>query len=161
MAESKSKKSTTKTKSTPKNSNNLKPQLYTHAGHVLTPNEFKFIEEYIVSGNGSEAVVKAGYKSKAPHGYANELLRKPYIADEIKYRIDEIKTAKTADAQEILEYFTSVLRGEIADQFGLEASLSERTKAAQELAKRIIDMPNRADAGTPEIKIKLDWSRDE
>ena len=36
-----------------------------------------------------------------------------------------------------MEYLTSVMRGEKKDQFDLDASLSERTKAASELARRL------------------------
>ena len=35
-----------------------------------------------------------------------------------------------------MQYLTSVMRGEKKDQFDLEASLSDRTRAAGELAKR-------------------------
>ena len=50
------------------------------------------------------------------------------------------------------------MRGEIKDQFGLDASLNDRTKAAQELAKRTVDVENRI-KGVPDtqISIKLDW----
>jgi hypothetical protein len=51
----------------------------------------------------------------------------------------QFEESKIASAEEILQYFTKVMRGEIEDQFGIEASLAERTKAAQELAKRKID----------------------
>lgn len=131
----------------------------THDGHTLTPNEAKFINEYIKTGNGKQSVLNAGYKSKAPSRYANELLNKPYINNEIKYRLEQAKTDAIADANEVMEYLTKVMRGELKDQFGLEASLSERTKAAQELAKRTIDIENKLKTsnktGDKEIKITL------
>lgn len=117
----------------------------TYTGHKLTPLEAKFIDNYIATGNGQQSVIEAGYKTRTPHIYAYNLLKKDYIAEEINHRLEEIKSQKTADAVEILEYLTSVMRGEIRDQFGLEAPLSERTKAAQELAKRQIDIPNKLD----------------
>ena len=49
------------------------------------------------------------------------------------------------------------MRGEEKDQFGLDAPLAERTRAAQELAKRIIDTVNDADVAVPEIKVTLNW----
>lgn len=59
-----------------------------------------------------------------------------------------------------MQYFTDVMRGKITDQFGLDASLSERTKAAQELAKRQIDIPNRlAGNEEPTLTIKLDFGQ--
>ena len=60
-----------------------------------------------------------------------------------------------------MEYFTKVMRGEINDQFGLEAPLNERSKAAQELAKRTIDIENRM-KGIPDqsVGIQIDWNMD-
>lgn len=133
---------------------------FTHDGHRLTPKENKFIDLYIELGNATEAVVQAGYNSKTPHAYANMLLRKNYIAGEIKFRTEQIHTSKIATAKEVMEYFTSVMKGEIKDQFGLEAPLSERTRAAQELAKRTVDIDNRlAGKADAEVKITLDWGR--
>lgn len=131
----------------------------TYDGHTLTPAEATFINEYIKTGNGKQSVLNAGYKSKAPSRYANELLNKPYINNEIRYRLEQAKTDAIADANEVMEYLTKVMRGELKDQFGLEASLSERTKAAQELAKRTIDIENKLKTsnktGDKEIKITL------
>ena len=72
--------------------------------------------------------------------------------------------AGVASGQEVMDFLTKVMRGEVADQFGLETPVSERLKAADMLAKRSIDIDNRM-AGkknmeTPEIQIKLDWGRE-
>ena len=58
-----------------------------------------------------------------------------YIAE----RMAELDEEKVATANEVLEYLTSVMRGEVQDQFDLEPSLSDRTKAASELARRLVD----------------------
>lgn len=72
----------------------------------------------------------------------------------------EARTESVAAATEVMEYFTRVMRGEEKDQFGLDAPLSERTRAAQELAKRTVDLENRmAGVSDQKIEIKLDWSR--
>ena len=110
-------------------------QITTNTGHELTINEDKFINLYLELGNGQQACIKAGYTTKNPHMYANRLLHKPYIAEEIKFRRDQAYAESQATAAEVMDYLTKVMRGEIKDQFGLEAPLSERTKAAQELAK--------------------------
>ena len=41
-----------------------------------------------------------------------------------------------ADVNEVLKFYTSVMRGDEKDQFGLDASLSDRLKAADSLMKR-------------------------
>ena len=60
---------------------------------------------------------------------------------EIAARVKALEDSKTADRTEILQFYTSVMRGEILDQFGIEASLDTRIKAANELAKHLIEIP--------------------
>lgn len=149
-------------KSTDENSNVdiTEHKIKTHTGHPLTIKEASFIDNYIQTGNGMRSVIDAGYTDNAPAQKANFLLKKAYIAEEINYRMNQAKTESIAGAEEIMRYFTSVMRGEIKDQFGLDAPLGERTKAAQELAKRKIDIPNKlAGNDAPELVIKLDWAR--
>ena len=151
----------TKTTNTRRGKKAHRESFSTHDGHALTPKEAKFIDEYIATGNARQSVIKAGYKSNTPSQYADKLLNKDYITSEINYRLEMARDESIADATEIMQYFTSVMRGEVADQFGLEASLAERTKAAQELAKRQIDIPNKLKGNDePTLTIKLDWGQD-
>lgn len=141
-------------------SNPYSKQYKTQTGHNLTIKEATFIDKYIELGNQRQAVIEAGYQTKVPGQYAQQLLDKQYIKEEIQYRLELAKSQRIADATEVMEYFSAVMRGEIKDQFGLEAPLGERTKAAQELAKRQIDIPNRINGKeTQEVKIVLDWNR--
>lgn len=108
----------------------------------LTPKEISFIENYMSNGyNGTLAVQQAGYRTKAPSRYASDLLGKSAVSEEIKSRIKAMDDAKIADATEILQFYTSVMRGEVLDQFDIEASLDTRIKAANELAKHKIELP--------------------
>lgn len=43
--------------------------LLTHTGHKLTPQEDSFITAFMQHKNGSQAVIDAGYRSKAPSAY--------------------------------------------------------------------------------------------
>ena len=142
-----------------------KEKLLTHKGEILSTLQAKFIDLYIELGSGRKAVIEAGYKCKNPDWQANSLLRTPKVIDEISYRMEQHKKDSIAKTDEILEYFTNVMRGKEKDQFGLDAPLSERTKAAGELAKRLIDIPNRLEAninktqqGQATVTISLDWS---
>ena len=115
--------------------------LYTHTGEKLTPQEAAFISAYMVHKNATQAVIEAGYRNKAPDKYGGALLARDKIREEISYRIKAIEDAKIAKSNEILQFYTSVMRGEVLDQFGIEASLDTRIKAANELAKHQIELP--------------------
>lgn len=144
----------------PTNKNGRATAYLTNSGHSLTPKEAIFIDEYVKTGNGKQSIEKAGYSGK-PSTFsqvANRLLNKDYIAEEINFRLEKAKNESIADANEIMQYFTDVMRGKVLDQFGLEASLSERTKAAQELAKRQIDIPQKLQGNEqPKLTITVDW----
>lgn len=72
----------------------------------------------------------------------------------------QLEKQTMATAQEVMEYFTAVMRGELQDQFGLDASLADRTKAAQELAKRTVDIENREKGKADSVtEIKINWRR--
>lgn len=106
------------------------------ADEKLTPKQKRFCEEYLKSGNATEAAKKAGYKEKAAHSMGAENLRKPAISAYIKRRTDEQEATQVADSNEILKFYTAVMRGEVKDQFGMDASLSDRLKAGDSLMKR-------------------------
>lgn len=129
---------------------------------VLNEKQKKFCREYVKTGNGMQSAIKAGYSKNAATVQASRLLTNDNIKAEIA-RLSEKRDIKRdekaiADAAEVMQYFSAVMRGEIKDQFGLDASLNDRTKAAQELAKRTVDVENRI-KGVPDtqISIKLDW----
>ena len=130
--------------------------------HDLTVQEQLFVNYYLETGRLRESVLAAGYQSKSPSSLGRRLLKKTAVAREIRRRVNKMARNSVMTAQEVMEYFTSVTRGEIKDQFGLDAPLSERTRAAIELAKRTVDIENRekgvADA---QIAIKLDWTRED
>ena len=131
----------------------------------LTGKEKKFVAEYLKTNNATKAWKSLGWdKGLSEHmtrQKAQRMLQKPNVKMEILRIMDKLENEAIANGAEVMSYFTSVMRGEIKDQFGLDAPLSERTKAAQELAKRTVDIENRK-AGEPDqlVAIKLDWSRD-
>ena len=106
----------------------------------LTPKQRAFADEYLKCGNATEAAERAGYSKKTATVIGAQNLTKLNILKYINERQKKIDDSRIADAAEILEYFTSVMRGQIKDQFDLEPPLAERTKAAVELAKRKIDI---------------------
>jgi phage terminase small subunit len=103
----------------------------------LTQKQKVFCEEYIKTGNASDAARKAGYSPKTAPFIGAENLKKPQISAYIKSRLDEQDAALVADANEVLRFYSAVMRGEIRDQFGLDPSLADRIKAADSLAKRL------------------------
>lgn len=102
----------------------------------MTPKQKKFCEFYVQSGNATDAARKAGYSPKTAEVIGLENLRKPGIKAYIAEIVGDQDKKRVADANEVLEFYSAVMRGEVKDQFGLDASLTDRLKAGDALMKR-------------------------
>lgn len=100
----------------------------------LTEKQKRFIDYYIETGNASEACRLAGYKGNNLDTMGSQNLVK--LSKFIKERLQEKENDRIASQDEVLEYLTKVMRGQIKDQFDLDASLQDRTKCAELLGKR-------------------------
>lgn len=107
-------------------------------GKELTPKQKAFCDEYLIDLNGARAYKKI-YKNikndATARVNASRLLTnanaKAYIAERMK----EIQNEKTADLEEVIRFFSSVMRGEVKDQFDLDATISDRLSAGRELMR--------------------------
>lgn len=111
----------------------------------LTPKQRSFADAYIECGNASEAARMAGYSKKTAADIGAENLRKPKISAYIRQRMEEQDARRVASADEVLRFFSSVMRGEVQDQFGLDPSLADRLSAGKELMKRYSAIDKAAD----------------
>ena len=95
-----------------------------------------FADYYIECGNATEAAKRAGYSENNVGENAAKTLKNPNVSAYIAERMEEQARKRVADANEVIEFYTAVMRGEVKDQFGLDASLSDRLKAGDSLMKR-------------------------
>lgn len=102
----------------------------------LTPKQKAFADEYLICGNATEAAKKAGYNPKSARQIATENLAKPSISVYIAERQKQIESSRIADVKEVMEFYSAVMRGEVKDQFDMDASLTDRLSAGRELMKR-------------------------
>ncbi len=78
----------------------------------MTEKQKRFCLEYIKNPNATQAAIKAGYNSKSARSIGSENLTKPDIQKYIQEALDKLEKEKIADANEVIKYLTSVLRGE-------------------------------------------------
>ena len=117
----------------------------------LTPKQKAFADYYIECGNATEAARKAGYKEESCRTIGCQNLTKRNISAYIAEHMQAQNEARVASADEVLAFFSSVMRGEVKDQFGLDAALSDRLNAGKELMKRYAAADNSARADVPQI----------
>ena len=114
----------------------------------MTEKQKKFCDEYLIDCNATQAAIRAGYNKNSARQIGQENLSKPYIQTYISEQLERIHSEKTADAAEVMEYLTAVMRGEHKEQtlqfigdgmqqiINIDVSEKERLKAAELIGKR-------------------------
>lgn len=93
----------------------------------LTEKQKRFIDYYIETANAAESARRAGYSEKTADRIGYENLRKLEVF--IQERLAAKQNSRIATQDEILEYFTKIIRSEKEDT-------NDRTKCAELLGKR-------------------------
>ena len=102
-----------------------------------------FADYYIETGNATEAAKRAGYSEKTAYSTGNRMLKNVEVSTYIAERTAPTEQKRIATGDEVMEFLTAVMRGEIKDAFDLPPSLADRKDAAKELAKRTVDIEAR------------------
>lgn len=102
----------------------------------LKPKELVFAEEWLKTTNATQSAIKAGYSERTAYSAGNRLLKKVDVKQYIDERLAEMQESSIADTNEVMQFLSSTMRGDIPDQFGLDPALNDRIKAAELLGKR-------------------------
>lgn len=118
----------------------------------MTGKQKRFAEEYLVDCNATQAAIRAGYSEKTAYSQGERLLKNVEVKNWIDEQLAQMQGNTIADAKEVMEYLTSVLRGESrgtelviesvgdymseAREVEKAPSEKEKLKAAELLAKR-------------------------
>lgn len=99
---------------------------------ALIPKELhrRFIEEYIILPNGTQAAIKAGYPEKNASHQASELLGKPHILNCVELGFLSVRASKTVTRERIEEELAKIAFGSVGnaltfDQHGVYFKNSE------------------------------------
>ena len=118
----------------------------------LTDKQRRFVDEYVKIGNATQAAINAGYSKHTAASCGAITLAKEHVRAAIDKQMAKMHEKNVADAEEVLLYLTSVLRGESISEevviegmgkgfsearaFSKKPSEDERLKAAGLLSKR-------------------------
>ena len=102
----------------------------------LKPKELIFAEEWLKTTNATQSAIKAGYSERTAYSAGSRLVKKVDVKQYIDERLAEMKENSIADTDEVMQFLSSTMRGDIPDQFGLDPALNDRLKAAELIGKR-------------------------
>lgn len=136
----------------------------------MTPKQQIFADEYLKDTNGTRAY-KVAYpqvkKDQVAATAAGRLLRNVEVSQYITRQLEKMHSKRSADAQEVIEYLTSVMRGEQKEQtlkglgmgeqevVSIDVSAKDRIKAAELLGKRLALWTDNINLTNKDIVIKI------
>lgn len=117
-------------------------------GEYMTRKQKRFVEEYLIDLNATQAAIRAGYSPNTAGSIGEENLKKPEIKNAITSLLDDMAASNIATVQEIMEHLTAVMRGETTEEILIlvgngvqqittkQVSAKDRIRAAELLGKR-------------------------
>ena len=143
----------------------------------MTEKQMKFADEYIISLNASQAYKKAYPNIKnndVAKANGSRLLAKANIKAYIDEQLEKLKSERVADQQEVMEFLTAVMRGEIEEPLlvldgeGMQRiaqakpNVATRRAAAVDIGKRYRMWTDKVEADvTQDININVgEWNDD-
>ena len=131
----------------------------------LTEKQKRFVDYYIETGNQTEAARRAGYKQ--PQTQGAQTLGKLSVKAAIDARLKDLEDKRIAKADEVMQFLTSTLRGEVKEErvvvegagegisnariIKVQVSARDRLDAAKSLLKRY---PMQLDAKEQKLRLQ-------
>ena len=102
----------------------------------MTSRQKKFCYEYANSGNATLSAINAGYTEKTARSQGQRLLKLNSIQTFLKKLAEEYASAKIADASEMQERLTAIIRGEFMEEVIVIEGLGDGVSQAVTKQKR-------------------------
>ena len=96
----------------------------------LTPKQQRFVSEYLIDLNATQAAIRAGYSKKTASVIGLETLRKPLVAAEIEKAIKQREDRTGITADDVLKALAEI-------GYGMGEKTTDRLKALELIGKHL------------------------
>jgi phage terminase small subunit len=125
---------------------------------TLSDKQQRFITEYLVDLNGTQAAIRAGYKKKYARQQAAENLAKPYIQVEIQARMNRRSTRTEITADKVLTEFARLGFSDMRrfTEWGPDGvKLKESSELSEDDARCVAEVAQTVTESGGQLKFKL------
>ena len=103
----------------------------------LTPKQHKFIDEYLIDLNGTQAAIRAGYRENTARQMAAQNLSKPVIQQKIQERREELSRQTKVTQERILEEEAAIAFCDPREVFGPDGNLLPLHEIPEQMARAL------------------------
>jgi phage terminase small subunit len=112
------------------------------ADRPLTAKQLKFIDEYLVDLNATQAAIRAGYSKRTAFIIGAENLTKPKIAQALQKRRDELKKETQINQRWVLERYKRLVDYDLSDFFDDDGNLKPLSTIPQDALYAVTGFKN-------------------
>ena len=102
-----------------------------------TERQRRFVDYYLELGNQVQAAIRAGYSERYARDQAFKILEMPAVKEYYEDRLQEIESKRVANIKEVMEYLTSVMRGEETEEMIVVEGCGNGYSEARKINKSI------------------------
>lgn len=105
----------------------------------MTQRQERFCQEYVATGNATLSAINAGYSERSAKQLGQKLLTNHDLQNRIKELSGEVLNSKIADAREMQEHLSAIIRGESDEEVivvegcgdGVSEAVTKKKKPSQ------------------------------
>jgi hypothetical protein len=95
----------------------------TNGNGTLEPRQIRFVEEFVIDWNATQAAIRAGYSKRTARQIASENLSKPDIAHAIQSRLAAMSSRAEINADQILGEIDTLSLSDVGELFDWDAEM--------------------------------------
>lgn len=125
----------------------------------MTPRQERFVEEYLVDFNATQAAIRAGYSAHSANGNAYSLLKRPDVLAAVKRGWARLARRTQVTAERVLQEYAALAFSDLRDvaDWGPDGvvpiAAAELSRDAARAVAEVSD--SRTKAGGGNVKVKL------
>ena len=106
----------------------------------MTPKQKRFVQEYLVDLNATQAAIRAGYKEQSARITASKNLARPDIQAALRVEFDDYQKRTRITGDMVVEELSKIALAKADDyyrDYGLELKVSDKIRALELLGKHL------------------------
>lgn len=103
---------------------------------TVTRKMLRFIDEYLIDLNATQAAIRAGYSKRSAKEQGYRILNSPSVRDLIQEKMEQKKSELIAKQDEVLQYLTAVMRGETESEVVVVENIGDFMSEARRVKKK-------------------------
>lgn len=119
----------------------------------MTPKQERFIAEYLVDMNATQAAIRAGYSAKTAYSIGQRLLKNVEVSQTISSAMTERRNKLIATREQRQAFWSSVMNNTDED-------MRNRLKASEPLGKSEQDFTDKVAINSNLGEVKIRWQYD-